>query len=231
MHAEELVALFDQQAAGYDSQWAKTAAIRDCMHLMLVPLLAGLPAEARLLCVGAGTGAEVAHLAHAFPRWRFTAVEPSARMLDACRRRADADGFADRCTFHHGFVDSLPAGPAYDAATCFLVSQFVLARAARVRLFADIATRLHAHGLLAHSDLASDVGAPAYATLLPAWCRMMAAAEVPAATVERIRAGYARDVAILPPADIASMLVAGGFADPVQFFQAGLIHAWVSRRA
>ena len=47
--------LFDQQAAGYDRQWAKTAPIRDCLFL-LEPLLAPLPAEARVLCVGVGTG-------------------------------------------------------------------------------------------------------------------------------------------------------------------------------
>ncbi len=231
MQTDELVSLFDQQAAGYDQQWAKTAPIRDCLYLMLVPLFAGLPAQARVLCVGVGTGVEMAHLARTFPQWRFTAVEPSSAMLEVCRQRAESDGFADRCSFHHGFVDSLPGDAAHDAATCFLVSQFLLDRDARVRFFADIAARLRPGGLLASSDLASDVASPAYAVLLPAWMRMMRTAEVSDEEVERMREAYARDVAILPPAQVASILEAGGFADPTQFFQAGLIHAWLSRRA
>ena len=49
MESDQIVALFDQQAAGYDDRWAKTAAIRDCLYLMLEPLLAGLPQDARML--------------------------------------------------------------------------------------------------------------------------------------------------------------------------------------
>lgn len=39
----------------------------------------------------------------------FTAVEPSAQMLAVCRTRAETGGFADRCTFHNGYLDTLPA--------------------------------------------------------------------------------------------------------------------------
>ena len=35
MNQDQLNALFDQQAAGYDAQWAKTQAVRDCLHLLL----------------------------------------------------------------------------------------------------------------------------------------------------------------------------------------------------
>ena len=83
-----------------------------------------------------------------------------------CRQRAEAEGFASRCRFHKGYVDSL----RIDA--CFQPE-----------------------------------------------------------AVERMRAAYAKDVAILPPQHIASIIEAGGFEAPVQFFQAGLIHAWFSRRA
>ena len=102
MHQDEVRAIFDRQAAGYDSQWAKTAAINDCLYLLLNALLTDLPADARILCVGAGTGAEMAYLASRNPAWRFTAVEPSGPMLDVCRQRAAKDGFAARCYFHEG---------------------------------------------------------------------------------------------------------------------------------
>ena len=82
MRREELKAVFDQQAAGYEKQWARMAPIRDGLHFLLESIFADLPADARMLCVGAGTGAELAYLARTFPRWRFTAVDPSGAMLD-----------------------------------------------------------------------------------------------------------------------------------------------------
>jgi tRNA (cmo5U34)-methyltransferase len=230
MDQDQIKALFDQQAAGYDAQWAKTAPIRECLHLLLDAQFAALPADARILCVGLGTGAELAHMAVKQPGWRFTAVEPSGAMLAQCRRRAEAGGFADRCEFHEGYLDSLPAGAAHDAATCFLVSQFILDHAARAAFFAGIAARLKVGGLLASTDLASDVALPEYDVLLAAWMRMMAAAEVSAEAMARMRRAYAQDVGVLPPAEVAAIIAAGGFELPVQFFQAGLIHGWVSRR-
>jgi tRNA (cmo5U34)-methyltransferase len=231
MHSDELKTLFDQQAAGYDQQWAKMAPMRDALHYLLESVLAEVPDEARILCVGVGTGAEMAHLAGKFPRWRFTAVEPSGAMLEVCRQRAVAEGFAARCDFHEGYLDSLPAGEPHDAATCFLVSQFILEPAARADFFRAIADRLKPGGILASSDLASDTGSAEYAALLRMWLHLMASGGVTPEGLERMREAYARDVAVLSPERVASIVRSGGFETPVRFFQAGLIHAWYSRRA
>lgn len=230
MHKDEITALFDQQADSYDTQWAKTAPIRRCLHLLLGSLFAELPADAQILCVGVGTGEELVYLASKHPGWRFTAVEPSGAMLDVCREKAEKEGFASRCTFHEGYLDSLPVADRHDAATCFLVSQFILEESERSNFFREIAERLKPGGLLASSDLASDVTSPEYDVLLHAWMIMMSAADLSAEAVERIRNAYANDVGVLPPAKVASIIESGGFELPVPFFQAGLIHAWRSRR-
>ncbi|MCL4301805.1 MAG: methyltransferase domain-containing protein [Anaerolineae bacterium] len=231
MRNEELKTIFDQQASGYDKQWAKTAPIRDGLHFLLESIFTELPADARILCVGAGTGVEIAYLARKFPHWSFTAVEPSGAMLDVCRHRAKTEGFTARCYFHEGYLDSLPIEDRHDAATCFLVSQFILEQEARSEFFRTIAVRLRPGGVLASSDLASEVGSNDYEALLHAWLNMMAAAGIPPEGLERMRAAYAKDVAILPPKRIAAIIESGGFEAPVQFFQAGLIHAWFSKRA
>lgn len=85
-------------------------------------------------------------------------------------------------------------------------------------------------GRLASSDLASDVASPEYELLLQAWMTMMAGADVPAEAIGRMRRAYAEDVGVLPPAQVEAILRAGGFDVPVPFFQAGLIHAWISTR-
>ena len=231
MHQDEVKAIFDRQAASYDAQWAKTAPIKDCLYFLLESLFSSLPSDARILCVGAGTGAELVHLARRNPGWRFAAVEPSGPMLDVCRRRAEEEGFASRCHFHEGYLDSLPAAEPYAAATCFLVSQFILDQRQRSAFFQEIAKRLEPGGLLASCDLASDIQSPEYAVLLQAWMRMMSASDISPEAIDRMRKAYANDVGVLPPGRIAAIIESGGFEPPVQFFQAGLIHAWLSRQA
>ncbi|HYP85651.1 class I SAM-dependent methyltransferase [Variovorax sp.] len=232
MQREELERTFDQQAESYDGQWARLAPLREAVHLLASAVFAQLPEDSRVLCVGAGTGAEMIDLARRFPGWRFMAVEPSAGMLQVCRRQAEAQGIADRCEFHGGYVDSLPTscGP-FDAATSLLVSQFLLQREERCAYFRAIGARLRPGGLLLSSDLAGDTRSPEFRSLLEVWFRLMSSAEVTPEAVERMRAAYARDVAILPPAEVAALIAASGFELPVQFAQTGMIHAWYSWRA
>jgi tRNA (cmo5U34)-methyltransferase len=230
MHSDELKKTFDQQASGYDKQWARLAPIREGLHFLMESVLSDLPADARVLCVGSGTGAELAHLARRFPGWSFTAVDPSGAMLDVSRRLAETEGFASRCRFHEGYVDSLPIGESFDAATSLLVSQFMVDRESRSAFFSSIASRLVSGGLLVSSDLSSDVGSREFESLLRVWMSMMSSAGVTSEVLDRMRAAWAKDVAILPPSAVRSIIEAGGFETPVQFYQAGLIHAWFARR-
>ena len=231
MQPEELTETFNQQASGYDKQSAKIAPILDGLHFLLEAVFSNLPSEARVLCVGVGTGAELVHLAQKFPLWRFTAVDPSGAMLEVCRAKAEEMDFVERCHFHEGYVESLPVKGVYDAATCFLVSQFILEQKARSVFFHSIARRLKPGGILASSDLASDVSSKVYEELLKDWLYMMTAADVPPERLEQMRVTYNNHVSILPPMAVAAIIESGGFETPVQFFQAGLIHAWHSKRA
>jgi tRNA (cmo5U34)-methyltransferase len=206
------------------------ASIRNCLHLLLGSLFAELPKDAQVLCVGVGTGDELVYLALKNPGWRFTAVEPSGPMLDICRQRAEKEGVVSRCIFHEGYLNSLPTIGLHDAATCFLVSQFILDQNERSQFFSEIAKRLKPGGILASSDLASDVESREYEVLLHAWMNMMSAADITPEAVERMRNAYANDVGVLPPSRVASFIQSAGFELPVQFFQAGLIHAWLSKR-
>lgn len=85
--------------------------------------------------------------------------------------------------------------------------------------------------MLASSDLASDVESSEYEILLRSWMNMMAASDISPDGIDRMRKAYANDVGVLPPNRISSIIASGGFDPPMQFFQAGLIHAWLSKRA
>ena len=141
---DELRGVFDRMASGYDSKLARMAPINNGLYFLLESVLAELPQDARILCVGVGTGTELIHLAGVFPGWRFTAVEPSGAMLDICRKRVDEVGLSSRCSFHEGYLESLPLEEMHDAATCFLVSQFILDAQARSDFFRQIAEQTRA---------------------------------------------------------------------------------------
>lgn len=230
-HPEPPVAFGPEHAAAYDQRFAKLAPLRDALHLLIGAVLADLPAAARILCVGAGTGHELIYLAQKFPSWRFTAVEPSAPMLEICRRKAGEHGIAPRCVFHEGYLDSLPPSEPFDAATSLLVSQFVLDPGARAGFFRAIAERLLPGGYLASADLASDTASATYRSLLEVWLRLMRETGSPPEQLERLRETYGRDVALLPLEQVSSLLASAGFETPVLFLQTGLIHAWYAQRA
>ncbi|NJL87888.1 MAG: class I SAM-dependent methyltransferase [Leptolyngbyaceae cyanobacterium SM1_1_3] len=231
MKSPESAIVFDQErASSYDQQFDALAPIREALHLQIRIILSELPVDANILCVGIGTGAELIYLAQAFPQWRFTAVEPAAPMLNICRRKTEESGIASRCTFHLGYLDSLPASDAFQAATCLLVSHFFMQSDERSRFFQQIAAGLQTGGYLVSADLTADMATAEYQSLLEIWLRMLRYAEIPTPEVEKFRTSYGRDVALLSPEKVASIMAEGGFELPVLFYQSLLARAWYAHR-
>lgn len=224
--------IFDQKtAASYDQKTDLWASGRDALFSFIRMILAELPAQARILCVGAGTGTELIALAQTFPQWQFTAVEPAPAMLDVCRQKAEESGIISRCTFHEGYLDSLPSSDPFDAATCLLVSHFFTQQEERSNFFNQIASRLRPGGYLISSDLILGMPPSAYQSLLEVWLRMLRGSGWTSEEIEKMRTSYGRDVAALSAPEVEAIIASGGFDAPVLFFQTLLIHAWFSRRA
>jgi tRNA (cmo5U34)-methyltransferase len=223
--------VFDRErASNHDQQFAKLAPMRHGLDLSICMVLSELPDDARILCVGVGTGTELIALAQHFPQWQFTAVEPAAPMLDICRQKAEEYGIASRCTFHEGYLNSLPASDAFDAATCIWVSHFITQLEERHNFFRQIGIRLRPNGYLVSSDAAFDMSTPAYKSLLAVTRQMFQYAEISAGEIEKIIGAYGRDVAILPPQEVEAMIASSGFDTPILFFQTFLVHAWYAKR-
>jgi tRNA (cmo5U34)-methyltransferase len=222
-----------EMATTYDNRNAIFAPLRDSLNFIIRAILAELPINARILCVGVGTGVELIDLAQAFPKWQFTAVEPALPMLEICRQRVEEFDLTSRCTFHQGYLDSLPASDSFDAATCLFVSHFLVQPEERINFFHQIALRLRPQGYVINADIAYDLSSTAYPELLDTWLRIMKSTrstEEDENYRERVRAAYGRDVAVLPPSEVASIIAAGGFDPPVLFFQNLLMHAWYAKR-
>jgi len=225
MKTQEPKNIFNKgMASSYDSQRDKLEPIKDALHLCIRVLLSDLPATARVLCVGAGTGSELLYLAQAFPQWNFTVVEPSKAMIDICIQRTRELDIYSRCTFHEGYLDSLPEADAFDVATSILVSHFITDVEDRSRFFGEISSRLKDNAYLINADLASDMSSIEYQNLLKVWVNMHEYAGMPV----RVES-FGSKVAMLPLKDVESIIKSSGFKDPVLFFQSLFIHAWFSR--
>ena len=225
MKKEEPNIIFNHNSASaYDAQREKLAPIKDALHLSIQMLLSTFPDNTRALIVGVGTGAELIHLAEAFPLWHFTVVEPASAMLDVCRKRAEKCNIYSRCTFHEGYLNSLPDSGPFDVATSILVSHFIVNPNDRRQYFAEIALRLSPGAYLVEAALASDMSKPKFNHLLEVWVNMHNYAGMPV-NVE----SFGNKVAILPIEEVESIIESGGFDAPALFFQTLLIHAWFAK--
>lgn len=224
--------VFDKERAStYDTRAAKIAPLRDALHLSIRLVLSELPADARILCVGVGTGLELIYLAQEFPQWQFTAVEPATAMLEICRQKAEEQGIESRCTWYEGYLDTLPASASFDAVTCLLVSHFFMQLEKRRKFFSQIASRLRPQGYLVSADLAGDMSTSAYQDLREVWTRMLKYAGYPDEDVKKFLASHGRDAAVLPPDRVGAIIASSGFDAPVLFLQTLFIHAWYARHS
>jgi len=218
---------FDEEhAKQYEARFAKLEPLKTALHLVARLALQELPDEARVLCVGAGTGAELLALGEAFPGWRFVAVEPAAAMLDRCRARVEEAGMAERCTFHAGYLDTLAEGDPFDGATSILVSQFVVDRDQRRDFFREIARRLRDEAPLMTADLATEPQ-----DLMPLWRRAWRYAGHSDPQIDEMIASLGKNVAVCPAVDVEALLQEAGFRPPQRCFQGILIHGWVTHKA
>ena len=222
---------FDQKIAdNYDAQADNLKAIGDNLHLLIGLVLQDLPDDARILCVGAGTGTEIVHLAALHPNWRFVALEPSPEMLAKCREKMEKHGFDERCRHVNGFLKDIAPGESFDAVLCLLVTQFMLDPEERQAMFDGMARRLRAGGYLINAEISYDVRSAAFDAMAQKWGAMRKKSGATKDDTAQIIAMMLKHVAVAPPAAIEAMLKKSGFAMPILFFQSLFIHAWYSQK-
>ena len=219
---------FAAGADDYERRIRTLVAGYDTLHdLSTAVLYAQLSETARVLCVGAGTGEEIARLAATGAQWQFVGVDPSAQMLAVARDRLAQARLMARVKLVEGDPDSVPHEPAFDAATLILVLHFLKDDAARLALLRQIAARLKPGAPLL---LASLYEAGDSATLLAAWKALQVLAGLPRQAVEERMAPRLAESRPVSDAQLAELLAAAGFGPPTRYFQGLMMAGWVARR-
>lgn len=114
--------------------------LRDLPKMAGALLAERVPADARILVLGAGGGLELKGFAEMQPGWHFDGVDPSAEMLQLAYTTLGP--LATRVRLQKGYIDTAPMGP-FDGATCLLTLHF-LPRAERLETLKQVHMRLKA---------------------------------------------------------------------------------------
>ncbi|MBC2593621.1 class I SAM-dependent methyltransferase [Ruficoccus amylovorans] len=231
MPSENTARFFDQKTSSvYDEKARKIAPVSENLHFLIRLTLADLPADARVLCVGTGTGTEILMLARDHPCWRFTGIEPSASMLALCREKLERENILERCELHNAYLSELDLDAGYDAVLCLLVTHFIRDNRERQQMFTQMAGLLKPGGTLINAEISFDTDAPQFASIIEPWKALHKLSGASAEQASQIEQTLREHVNVLPPAAIEDFLRASGLPTPVQFWQSLLIRAWYSRR-
>lgn len=216
---------FDRNVAdAYDHRNHALAPISNNLHFLLRLVLADLPADARVLCVGVGTGAEILSLATTCPGWTFVGVDPSAEMLSVGRRRLEQAGVIDRCELVQGYVEDAPSGP-FDAVVSLLVAHFIK-REDRPAFYAAIYDRLRSGGRFASAEISGDLDAPEFPVMLEDWKHIQMLMGATPQSLTNLGDMMRQALGVLPMGETEALWRAAGFAMPIPFFQAFMIRGW-----
>ena len=205
--------------------------MKDALHLVMRLVLEDVKPDARVLVVGAGAGPELLYLAEAFAGWSFVALDIDEATLDRCRAAVADAGLDGRVDFHHGPVESLPEGAAFDVATTILVSHFLPDRSARRAFLDAIAARVRPGGALVSADLHLPPDLETSRAEREVWGRMLKYAGKTDDQVEAMLGAFGERLWLVPRTEQAELLKSVGFAQPRVFCQTLLIHGWVATRA
>lgn len=221
---------FNQEIAdAYDRRNSALAPISDSLHFLLRLVLADLPADARVLCVGVGTGAEILSLARVYPGWSFVGVDPSDEMLAVGRHRLEQAGVLDRCELLQGYAQDAPHD-GFDAAVSLLVAHFIK-REDRRAFYSAIHDRLKPGGCFASAEISGDLDAPEFPEMLEDWKRIQGLMGATPESLTKL-GGMMRDVlSVLTPTETEAFWEEAGFPRPVPFFQAFMIRGWHAVRS
>jgi tRNA (cmo5U34)-methyltransferase len=210
---------------GYDS----------LLPMVRILLAERVPADGRVLVVGAGGGLELEDMARAHPGWRFDGVDPSQPMLDLAAQRLEAAGVSDRVALHHGTMQSAPAGQ-FDGATCLLTFHFV-PRGERAAMVAEIRRRLKpgAPFVAVHLSVADggagrergEDGAGERDLWLSRYSAFQVASGMAQEMADRGRAKVAAELAVLTPEEDEAILREAGFSDVRMFYMGFAFRGWV----
>lgn len=216
-------------ARRYDERNSQLGELSAGMHFAIRLVLDDLPSDARILCIGVGTGAEILSLARSHADWRFVGVDPSAEMLAVCREKLTSAGLLDRCELITGYIDDVPADKGFDAIVTVMVAHFI-SRDDRPNFYRNVYDRLRSSGYFVSTEISADLEAADFPPMLRDWARIQALMGATTEALRNLPMILRNELSLLSPEATEQLLQETGFNPPIQFFQTFLVHGWYATK-
>ncbi|MFC4159357.1 SAM-dependent methyltransferase [Chitinimonas lacunae] len=217
-------------AAAYDRKIRKLMPGYEVLHETTAFLLAQcLPAGARVLVVGSGTGEELLRYAALDPTWQLVGVEPAAPMNEAAREKIVAAGLEARIELVEADLGSAALTGPFDAAVSLLVLHFLPDDGAKSAYLARLASLLPSGASCLLADLAACDDPAQQAVLFAAWRSQQLASRRPEAVALDFY-HLANHVYPLAPVRAGVLLNEAGFDAGQPFFRSFMLEGrWLRR--
>lgn len=230
MQAPDSIQSFDEErAATYDESIRTVAPGYEVLHEAIAAMMsATLNANAHLLVVGTGTGAEIIEMGRAHPEWQFTAVDPSPAMLDQCRANVSAAGLDDRVEYVVKRVEALSERARFDGATSIFVAHFLSPMDAKQRFFEAIRDQLKPKAPFGIADLYA--AEDEQNDCRRAW-RTWVARKCGTDEMERRFSRIDENISFIQEDQLQALLHCADFSSLTRLYQCFQWGAWVTRAA
>jgi tRNA (cmo5U34)-methyltransferase len=195
----------------------------DMQRMATVLLAERVPAEGRVLVLGAGGGLELKAFAEAHPRWHFDGVDPSTEMLKLAEKTLGR--LVSRVNLHNGFIDVAPQGP-FDGATCILTMHFV-SREERKRMASEIHRRLNPGAPFIVMHLSVPQNGNERAVWLSRYAAYAISSGIEVELASKARKAVDSQLTILSPEADKEILEAAGFSGVELFFVGFAFRGWI----
>lgn len=215
----------EQAAASYlDGPPRQVPGYAGLLRMATLLLAEQMPADGRVLVLGAGGGMELKAFAEAHPQWTFDGVDPSGPMLRLAGQMVAPHEV--RVRLHEGYIDAAPDGP-FDAASCILTMHFV-PREQRLETLRQVRRRLKPGAPFVMAHISFPQAEPERSLWIARHVAFGAAAGLTAEQTESARQAIGTRLAILAPDEEEALLAESGFTEISQFYAAFSFRGWVA---
>jgi tRNA (cmo5U34)-methyltransferase len=183
-----------------------------------------VPANGRVLVLGAGGGLELKVFAEAHPQWQLLGVDPSAEMLKLAKSTLGALG--SHVALLEGYVDDV-TDERFDGATCLLTMHF-LSPEERLHTLKELRRRLKpgAPLVVAHHSFPQE--APDKARWLARYAAFAASSGIPEPNAKAAATAISAKLPLIPPEQDVALMRQAGFVSVELFYAAFTFKGWVA---
>nr|WP_199044254.1 class I SAM-dependent methyltransferase [Dyella sp. ASV24] len=183
-----------------------------------------VPADGRVLVLGAGGGLELKVFAEAHPQWQLLGVDPSAEMLKLAESTLGALG--SHVALLEGYIDDV-ADERFDGATCLLTMHF-LSPEERLHTLKALRRRLKpgAPLVVAHHSFPQET--PDKARWLARYAAFATSSGIPESNAKAAATAISAKLPLISPEQDVALMRQAGFVSVELFYAAFTFKGWIA---